>query len=259
MFTQDHNAHFNSADRLTAFSKSQINASVLPKLNSAESTVLVLFLTRAHTTFAAGVHLCRNGYAVDSVMQSRNLVEQLVTLRFILTNVGTAERWVEYDAASKKRTLDRVLGLGDEFSELKSCWSAQEAQIENNYQSFKAKYKADFNKYYWAGAGNSIRELSKKADSQELYDYFYGSCSEVIHGTVSTSRYYFKLNNTVPTFYPGATPFLLPDALTILLTLFPLFWDEVSILNGKPSWEELRGVATYPLFEYFSRNPKKPS
>jgi len=80
MFTKDHKAHFDSADRLTAFSKSQINASVLPKLNSAESTVLVLFLTRAHTTFAAGVHLCRSGYAVDSVMQSRNLVEQLVTV-----------------------------------------------------------------------------------------------------------------------------------------------------------------------------------
>src|SRR3990172_8851668 len=96
-----------------------------PAAESAENAALALFVVRAHTTFCAGVRLCRNGFAPAAVLQARTLVEELITLRFILSNPGMAERWAEYTHVERYLHLCSVLKLSDFFRDIRDKWEEE--------------------------------------------------------------------------------------------------------------------------------------
>ena len=121
----------------------------------------------------------------------------------------------------------------------------------------KAKYPEDFSPSRWAGKDKNVEQLAEETNSADLYNYFYSVCSEFVHGSVRTDRYYMRFENGALVFYPGPTDFLQPDGLRMLCTVFPLFWDEASILTGKPAWPALKKVASNENFEHFSRNPNR--
>jgi hypothetical protein len=194
------------------------------------------------------------------VSHGRNLVEELIILRYILDQPGAAARYSDYEHVLKYRRLNRVKLLsGLIFEDLKRGWLQGEAQIVEHYGMVKKSYGSDFNSRYWAGKGLSIERMAEKdPKSRDLYNYYYAALSSFVHGTVDTSRYFMELtNDDGVTFFPGATDKLQKEVLRILVTVFPLFWDELSIRIGKPTWLDLCKTVNNDYFEHFSRNPAK--
>jgi len=251
--------YYDLAELLRSRSKQWINDGTLPRAKtSPEHETLKFFVIRAHTTFTAGVRLCVEGFAVASVILTRNLVEELITLRYILSTPGATERYADYAAVIDKRTLDKVMQLDETFAaSLKNKWRKEEQRIMTEYEGIRQKYGADFAPRRWAGKQKDLKQLAADTDSSDLYNYFYGVSSDITHGSVRTDRYFMRYENDALIFYPGATEFLQPDGVKMLYTVFPLFWDEVSILGEKPSWAELKQLSSNEHFEHFSRNPQK--
>lgn len=251
--------YYDLAEFLRGRSKQWINDGTLPRAKtSPEHEALKFFVIRAHTTFSAGIRLCVEGFAVASVMLTRNLVEELIALRYVLSTPGATERYADYAAVIDKRTLDQVMQLDETFAaSLKNKWRGEEQRIKTEYEEIQQKYQADFDPRLWAGKDKTLRQLATDTGSSDLYNYFYGSCSQIVHGTVRTDRYFMRYENDALIFYPGATKFLQPDGVKMLCTVFPLFWDEVSMHAGKPSWAELKEMSSNEHFEHFSRNRNK--
>lgn len=257
---QDNAGLYDRAEKIRTFSKDHINSEILPLPPPDENVVITFFVVRAHTTFCAGIELCRRGYAIAAIPLARSLVEELITLRYILDNPGAAARYAEHDYVLKYRRLNRVKLLsGPCFQALKNGWLEGETQISEDYETVKKSYQSDFNSQFWAGKGLNVERLADKdARSKELYAYYYAALSSFVHGTVETSRYFMELTDDGGvTFFPGATDKLQTSALRILLTVFPLFWDELSIRAGKPTWAQLCEATSNDYFEHFSRNPAK--
>ena len=254
--------HYDLADRLRRRSMKWIDDGTLPPAKtSPEHESLKFFVIRAHTTFTAGIHLCEGGFAIASVMLIRNLVEELITLRYILSNPGTTERYADRLVVIEKRTLDKVLELDETYyaASLKNRWRKEEPRIESENDRIRQKYAKDFDPERWAGKKKSLKQLAKDTGSSDLYNYFYSVGSDIVHGSVRSAEYFMRDEGGALVFYPGPTESLQRDALMMLSTVFPLFWDEVSILSGRPTWEELKRVAENEHFEHLSRNPRKHS
>lgn len=244
-----------AAEHLERFSREQIDAGALGQLDGPLEVFTVYWLARAHRTFAAGAALCRQGYAVESAMQVRTLTEDLINLRVILDRPELVTRFAEFDAVQKMWTLDAVRGLPQEqFAEVRDEWLGQAQPIEAAFGEFRRKYADDFDKVKWAGKNKTVRKLASDSQSEELYAVFYSYCSGIVHGAPDASKHYIEIDDE------GAPTFLMSDResrrlklLRLLVTVFSLFWDEISIARGAPTWGELQEVARNEWFEHFSR------
>jgi len=257
---RDYAELYDLAEKIRTFSKEHINAEIVPLPPPDENVVLTFFVVRAHTTFCAGLELCRRGHAIAAVLLARNLVEELITLRYILDNPDAATRYAEYEHVLKYRRLHRMQLLKSPlFDPLRNGWLQGAQKINEEYERVKNTYSLDFQARFWAGKGLTIERMAEKdAKSKDLYNYYYAALSSFVHGTVETSSYFMELTDDDGVlFYPGATEKLQPEVLRILLTVFPLFWDELSIRIGKPTWVEVCETVKNDYFEHFSRNPAK--
>jgi len=90
---QDNARLYDRAEKIRTFSKDHIKAEILPLPPPDENVSITFFIVRAHTSFCAGIELCRRGYAIAAVPLARSLVEELIMLRYILDNHGAAARY----------------------------------------------------------------------------------------------------------------------------------------------------------------------
>ena len=75
---------FDHTDEFRAYSKQLIDSGALPSnVQDTVDALLAFLVPKAHTTFCAALELIRHGFAIDAVMQIRNLVEVVINLRFI--------------------------------------------------------------------------------------------------------------------------------------------------------------------------------
>ena len=248
---------FDHAEAFREYSKGLINSGVLPSIAGDVDMLVVFFVLRAHTTYCAALRLLRSGFAIDAVMLLRNLVEGLITFRFILdpNHPEKASRYIRYDAVIRKKGLSRVDQLGEAFTELRAKFEEKRIEIEAAYEEFREEFTDDFLSRFWAGTQYpNLERLAAKTDSEEFYSASYASYSQIVHGTVETSRYYVEpRNGEDPVFKVGPSLTRVSENLKALLSVFPLYWDEVSIRTGSPPWDELREHAASRWFEHFSR------
>jgi hypothetical protein len=234
----DHQELFQlSADiRSAAFAfLEDFNSRQIRLINLAPHKRLFLFfLTRALKTYSAVQALCREGYGQDVYVLLRNMLEMLISMKYILVDerkaAEKAVRFVEYKWVIFKRSLpdEGTLGASPSGSDEQS----KRARIMERFEEFKKKYRIGSDRGLLTWSGRSVRDMAKTADPDLLkeYDRAFRQYSKFSHPGIIGDREYVNLEAAMLHFSPlpaggGSLVFSLKSAVTYVVLVVRMFND----------------------------------
>lgn len=165
-------------DVATEINKKQLQLSALENYKKSS----LYFFVAAFKSFSAIHILCREGYGQDSSVVLRSLMENLISLKYILigdrkNRNERAERFVEYRWVELKRLID--YWENHAFNDaLKEKVMSKKEEVYETAAAFKKRYKA---KDLSTWAGISIRKMAEEVYMLEEYLLAYRLCCSFSH------------------------------------------------------------------------------
>lgn len=144
--------------------------------------ILLLFFIRSVKTFNAIRFLCRAGYGQDVAVLLRSLLENLICIKYILSDQDNANekavRFVDYKWVVLKRQWSqrsRKQLSDEERPELDF--------VQRQFEGFKKKYGVISDKALLTWSGKSIRDMAQSVDKALLdeYENNFRMCSRFSH------------------------------------------------------------------------------
>jgi len=231
VFQIAHEIHDCAYQLLEEFNEKKIDLLNLPP----HKRISLFFLTRALKTYSAIIILCQKGYTQDVSALIRSLLENLISLKYILRDAHSADqktaRFVDYKWVILKRYVS-----GTEAN-------IEEDTIAQHVDVFKQKYSISSDKALVTWSGKSIRDMARSVDKDflEEYDSTFRLCSRFSHPSIIGDKDFFTFENMTMTFSAAPSPsgnstlitkaiLYLLDFLRILDALFELSYT--SNLDG---------------------------
>lgn len=161
-----------------------------------QKKIFLFFLTRGIKSFNAIELLCRNGYGQDSATLLRSLLENLISIRYILCDPAAADkktyRFVNYKWVIFKRFLSE-----DKAADERNL-------IIDKYEAYKKENNIISDKALLTWSGKTVKDMAKAVDKElyEEYDAVFRFCSRFSHPSIVGDKEYINYENKVFTMKP---------------------------------------------------------
>jgi hypothetical protein len=169
--------------------------------------IFLFFLARGIKTFNAIELLCRKGYGQDSATLLRSLLENLISIKYILCDFAAADkktyRFVNYKWVIFKRFL----------SEDKT--PDERKLILDKFEEYKKEHNIISDKALITWSGKTIKDMANAVDNKlcEEYDSVFRFCSRFSHPSIVGDKEYINYEDKVFTMKP------LPSDIGIVISL----------------------------------------
>lgn len=208
--------------------------------------IFLFFLARVIKTYSVICMLCREGFGQDTSPLLRNLLETLVSAKYITCKPDRADqnavRFVEYKWVILKRYLSE---LEKEFSpELSGDEFSDRDLILSQFEEYKKNYGITSDRALLTWSGKSIRDMARQADKNLLkeYELAFRIDSRFSHPSIIGDKEYvdFKEEALVLSFLPSPNGVVLSlkRAMTYLTDFWAIF-NALFELNGD---DRIKGV-----------------
>lgn len=189
--SSQNNELFHVADNLSDLFSSCMSAFNSKKIIlsdlAPDKRIALFFMARAGKTYKAIYALLKDGYSQDAAILLRTLVENLISLRYILNDPQSssvkAVRFVEYKWVIFRRyIMNKKQGELDEH----------QALIISKFNEFKDKYNITSDKGLLTWSGRTIKDMASKVDDKLLAEYesMFRACSQFSHPSIISDREY---------------------------------------------------------------------
>lgn len=226
---------------LKGFNSKKLNLLELP----AHKRICLFFLARAIKTYSAIELLCQEGYGQDVSTLLRSLLENLISLKYILYEPSSSDekavRFVEYKWVIFKRYLPQEEKKQDSYE---SESFLEKGMIMDKFKEYKQKYNISSDKALISWSGKSVRDMAKLVDKNLLreYELTFRLCSRFSHPSIIGDKEYLDYQNNILTFSPfpssiGITPNL-KSAINYLYDFLYIFNDLFN-LNSNSGLQDL--------------------
>lgn len=179
---------------------------------SPHQRIFLFFITRAIKTFSAIKILCQEGCGQDMATLLRGLLENLISVKYILCEPRFADqraiRFVEYKWVIFKRYLPDER---EDFPQIPDtlCQEliAHKALILDKIKEFKGKYKITSDLALITWSGHSVRDMARMIDKRwaREYDSTFRLSSRFSHPSIIGDREYMNQKDNHLIFYPFAS------------------------------------------------------
>ena len=184
---------------LKEFNSKKIKLSKL----SPHKRIFLFFFTRAMKTYSAVRILCTNGYGQDASTLLRSLLENLISVKYILYGPGTADqktvRFVDYKWVIFKRYLSEDKhGFGKDLGE---DIPLNKTMIIGKVDEYKKKYKISSDKGLITWSGKPLRDMARLVNEAllEEYEFVFRHCSRFSHPSIIGDKEYLNYKNSTLT------------------------------------------------------------
>lgn len=182
--------------------------------------VFLFILTRSLKTYASIVLLCRNGYGQDASALLRSLLENIVTVEFILYDKKKADdlakRFVAYKWVIMKRHLaEQEQQLATMSAAQMKEYQQKRAMILAKVEEFKKNFRVISDRALVTWSGKTVRDMARQVDKQLLaeYDTTFRLCSRFSHPSILGDQEYMVQDGKQLVFSP------LPSDIGLVLNL----------------------------------------
>ena len=229
-----------AASQLDRFNQKKLRLKELP----SHKRIFLFFLTRTLKTFAAVEALSKNGFSQDTSTLVRSLLENLITVRYILMHPKTADqkavRFVDYKWVIFKRYLPEASENPATIKDpLRRELFSQKDTIEKRIQEFKLKYRVISDKALVTWSGRALRDMARMAGHGllEEYDTTFRLASRFTHPGIIGDREYVHYEDNALVFSPlpsgVGVEMSMRTALKFMLQFLAIFDEEFSLGSGK--------------------------
>lgn len=206
LFTIANDVGTFSNQLLKEFDSNEINLFDL----AAQKRIFLFFLTRAIKTYSAIQILCQEGYGQDVSNLVRSLLENLISVKYILCDSRSANqkavRFVEYKWIMLKRQLSQFeTDFRNISGKLSNELISKKSVIMEKFKEYKQKYNVSSDKALLTWSGRSVRDMAKLVDKKLLdeYDSTFRLCSRFSHPSIIGDEEYLNYENNILTFSPS--------------------------------------------------------
>ena len=204
---------FDAADELDGcirrlleeFNKRDLKLFDLP----AYQRIFLFIITRSIKTYASILELCRRGYGQDVSTLLRSLLENLITVRYILHDRRTADdlaaRFVAYKWVIFKRHLpEQEKKIRSATAQEKNDFLDKKKMIHEKVEEFKTKYRIKSDRALVSWSGITLKDMAKKVDRKLLdsYETTFRLCSRFSHPSILGDDEYLIQKDHSLTFSP---------------------------------------------------------
>lgn len=203
------------ARRVEAFT----GASILGKINRKkvrlfklppQKRIFLFILTRAIKTFSSIHLLCRQGYGQDASPVLRSLLENLISVKYILSDPKTADektrRFVGYKWIILRKQISDLRQVPEEqLSPSEKEILEKETEVLEHAENFKKEFRIKSDRALLTWSGKTVKEMARSADrglAQE-YDSAFRMCSRFSHAGVLGDHEYMIHGRQKLTFSPA--------------------------------------------------------
>ncbi|NTV28958.1 MAG: hypothetical protein HGA80_02635 [Candidatus Omnitrophica bacterium] len=155
---------------------------------AAHQRIFLFILMRSLKSYKSILLMCQEGFGQDVSTLLRSLLENLITARYILRELRSADelakRFVTYKWVILRRDLEedeRELGLLDEAA--KESFARRKAMILDKTEEFKKTFKIISDRALVTWSGRTVRDMAKAVDRKLLDEYgkTFRLCSRFSH------------------------------------------------------------------------------
>jgi len=171
--------------------------------------IFLFFLTRAIKTFSAIRLLCQKGYGQDIATLLRGLLENLISVKYILSDPQSADqkaaRFVEYKWIIFKRYLPEEKEDPRQITDaLRQELITKKTLIIDKIKEFKEKYKITSDRALITWSGRSVRDMARMINREwlEEYDSTFRLSSRFSHPSIIGDQEYMNHQDHNLIFYP---------------------------------------------------------
>ncbi|MCK5492780.1 MAG: hypothetical protein KAJ14_06700, partial [Candidatus Omnitrophica bacterium] len=155
--------------------------------------IYLFFLTRAIKTYRAIINLCVEGYGQDVSTLLRSLLDNLISAKYILSDIELADekaiRFVEFKWVIFRRY---IVNKSKENLDINS--EVQNNLIYEKYEGFKKKYNITSNRGLLTWSGQAVIDMARLVDKNLLDEYqsIFRSCSRFSHPSIVGDNEYLN-------------------------------------------------------------------
>lgn len=175
----------------------------------AHKRIFLFIFTRAYKSFSALELLFSHGYGQDASALVRILLENLITVKYILLESNDsdilAKRFVDYKWIILKRTIqEEEKNIKDLNPQDQKDFEKKKTLILENVSKFKTDYNIKSDKALLTWSGKTIRDMAKATDTTLLkeYDTTFRTSSKFFHPSILGDREYIIHSTEYLTFSP---------------------------------------------------------
>ena len=254
-------------DLLENFNAKQIKLKDIPP----HKRNCIFFFTRALKTYGAITALAQEGYGQDISPLLRSLLENLISVKYVLNHLPSADdkakRLVEYKWVIFKRYIsnekDNVTSEMDPFrKELMS----NKSLIEKKVEEFKKEFKITSDKALITWSGRSMRDMAKMISQTllEEYDSTFRLSSRFSHPSIMGDRQYLDYEDNYIVFSALPSSVGVDSNYVIAMIYLAEFIDIFNTLFGLKTESQIKALKaelkeTSETKIYSPKSAKKPS
>lgn len=179
--------------------------------------IFLFFLTKILKTYAAICILCQEGYGQDACVLLRSLLESLISVKYMLLAIDSADekalRFVEYKWIILKRYLSET--KNGFTNEQEDDLYTQQKLIIDKFNEFKKKYNIVSDRALLTWSGKTIKDMARIADKNlfQEYESAFRTYSRFSHTSIIGDNEYMNFKNNILTFSPSPKAIAVASAL----------------------------------------------
>ena len=157
--------------------------------NSLERQITLFHLVRATYLLDAIYRLCREGYATESIVILRSLLNLFINLKWLTSKDSKyrMERYADFQVVFKKLAMNDVIKHGSIWDDIKSeDLTAHDEEFQRIMRKYNLKSRWDF--FHWSG--KSIYKMAEDVGLEKEYKIIYGRLSGTEHTGPESVRDY---------------------------------------------------------------------
>lgn len=182
--------------------------------------IFLFILTRSIKTYSSIKHLCQQGYGQDVCNLLRTLLENLITVKYILHRKDKADalakRFVFYKWIIFRRQMaDQEKHFSSMSEQEKNDFLKRKEMIQSQVNEFKKIFHIKSDQALVTWSGRTVRDMARFVDTGllEEYDTTFRLCSRFSHPSILGDQEYMVQDNKRLIFSP------LPSAIGIVPNL----------------------------------------
>jgi len=159
------------------------------KANNIERRITLFHFIRATYLLDAIYRLCHEGYATESMVILRSLLNLFINLKWLTFKDSKyrMERYADFEVVFKKLAMNDVIKHGSIWDDIKNeDLTVHDKQFERIMRKYNLKSRWDF--LHWSG--KSIYKMAEDVALENEYKIIYGRLSAIEHTDPESVRDY---------------------------------------------------------------------
>jgi len=179
--------------------------------------IFLFFLTKILKTYSAICILCQEGYGQDAYVLLRSLLESLISVKYMLSDLGSADekalRFVGYKWVILKRYLSESKDGSKNQQEDDSYYKRK--LIIDKFSEYKRQYNIVSDRALLTWSGKTIKDMARTTDKNLFLEYesAFRIYSRFSHASIIGDNEYMYFQNNILTFSPSPGTIAVTSAL----------------------------------------------